>query len=84
MTIDTSSHSYLLGVAECERDKFRSALERIALLAPYSESAAVARLGDIAREVLAIQGADRHGGRCHVKLHAKLEINASAAQTSAE
>jgi hypothetical protein len=61
MMIDTSSHSYLLGIAEYERDKFRGALERIALLAPESESAAVACLGDIAREALATQGADRHG-----------------------
>jgi hypothetical protein len=65
MMIDTSSHSFLLGVAEYERDRFRSALEQIALLAPQGETAAVARLGDIAREALAIQDADRSGGVCH-------------------
>jgi hypothetical protein len=65
MMIDTSSHSFLLGVAEYERDKFRGALERIASLAPQGGSAAAARLGDIAREALATQDANRHGGQCH-------------------
>jgi hypothetical protein len=67
MMIDTSSHSFLLGAAEFERDRFRAALERIALLAPHSETSATARLGDIAREALAISEPDRHGGQSRAR-----------------
>jgi hypothetical protein len=84
VTIDTSSHSYLLGVAEYERDKFRSALERIVLLAPHSESRrSLAWAISPAKRLLykmPIVTADD----ATMKLHAKLEIDASATQTSAK